>query len=346
MDTVASLIQSRVESQENLLVFDLDRDLNELSLNKDDLLQAEGVLMLVSRSFYKRVVELLGAINTSIVDNNTLYIIVNDISITDAGALLKIYHDLTPQGFAFIDVLPYKAGVVFAFRKTQRLSEEERTVNFDYHGDVVHLSYSNDNEMLRLFPLLGKTFYEIGVLEEIAKLVSGGVIVDVGGNVGNHAVYFGKYCQSIVHSFEPDPEIFQVLKKNIQQNELSSTVNSYQMALGDGIGHGKMRIRNPLNRAASEFHADEAGEIMLETLDRILEPKLDRLDLLKVDVEGMEPSVLRGGETIIRHYKPHMILESVSDETTGLIEDVICPWGYKFEATYNKTPMLHYIYNH
>ena len=34
MDTVASLIQSRVESQENLLVFDLDRDLNELSLNK------------------------------------------------------------------------------------------------------------------------------------------------------------------------------------------------------------------------------------------------------------------------------------------------------------------------
>jgi hypothetical protein len=213
MDTVASLIQSRVESQENLLVFDLDRDLNELSLNKDDLLQAEGVLMLVSRSFYKRVVELLGAINTSIVDENTLYIIVNDISITDAGALLKIYHDLTPQGFALIDVLPYKAGVVFAFRKTQRLSEEERTVNFDYHGDVVYLSYSNDNEMLRLFPLLGKTFYEIGVLEEIAKLVSGGVIVNVGGNVGNHAVYFGKFCQSIVHSFEPDPEIFQVLKK-------------------------------------------------------------------------------------------------------------------------------------
>jgi len=302
--------------------------------------------MLVSRSFYKRVSELLAAINANIVDENTLFLILKDISITDAGALLNIYHDMTPQGFALIDVLPYKAGVVFAFRKTQRLSEEERTVNFDYNGEAVHLSYPNDNEMLRLFPLLEKTFYEIGVLEEIAKRVSGGVIVDVGGNVGNHAVFFGKFCQSTVHSFEPDPEIYQVLEKNIQQNGLSSTVSSYQMALGDDIGHGKMRIRNPLNRAASEFHTDEAGEIALETLDRILESKLDRLELLKVDVEGMEPGVLKGGETIIRHYKPHMILESVSDETTGLIEDVICPWGYKFQASYNKTPMLHYIYNH
>src|SRR5438552_3350090 len=104
-----------------------------------------------------------------------------------------------------------------------------------------------------------RTFYENDLLQFIGACTPpGGVYLDVGANVGNHTVFFGKFLADHVIAVEPHPSLVPFLKRNLMVNGISnSTV--IQCAVSDGPGIGRMIL--------PERHKQNIGGSRCELLD-------------------------------------------------------------------------------
>ncbi|WP_175345374.1 FkbM family methyltransferase [Bradyrhizobium sp. ORS 375] len=149
--------------------------------------------------------------------------------------------------------------------------------------------------------------YENEVLAIIAKqLKTGGVYVDIGANVGAHALRVARHVGSEgrVFCFEPRVDTFHMLSRSIEENSLADRCVIFNKGLSDKESLGRMRHFD-LNPGASFVLEDTSPEdesIVLTTLDEI--DFGETVDVLKIDVEGFETKVLRGGRSFFRKYRP------------------------------------------
>lgn len=137
----------------------------------------------------------------------------------------------------------------------------------------------------------------------------GAVIFDVGANFGYYALMLAaaldRKCE--VHAFEPTEATFDRLTRHIALNGMDC-VHAHRMALSDAPGTASMRGRAGNSGAA--FVEPGEGEVRVSTLDAFVAGQgLQRLDFIKLDVEGFEPHVLRGGERVLRELRPALLLE-------------------------------------
>lgn len=144
------------------------------------------------------------------------------------------------------------------------------------------------------------------------------VALDIGANVGNHSIYFSKYFQR-VHAFEPHPITRQILELN---------ASFYPNILVHGYGlsdcNGEVALKeNPKNMGTSRIVADGQGDYRIQ-LRRLDDVELDRrkIILIKVDVEGHEAQVLRGGWETIKLAKPLILFEAHAKDFDGPMDEV------------------------
>lgn len=132
--------------------------------------------------------------------------------------------------------------------------------------------------------------------ETAEKLVSvrpGDVVVDLGGNIGVFTRYAHHMGASKIVTFEPDRRYFEILKQNAP-----STAILFNAAIGDKLG--KLRLTESAHLGGSNlWHHEDPTVIQYDvnvyTLNYILENGLiDRIDFLKVDIEGSEIIALNG----------------------------------------------------
>jgi FkbM family methyltransferase len=134
------------------------------------------------------------------------------------------------------------------------------------------------------------------ILEHIKE---GDVVVDAGAFIGDHTIaYLEKAGESgVVIAFEPNPKAFQCLMHNCPK------AKAFNYGLCSHSGEAFLELCE--NVGASSI--GEAGEsIKLMCLDEL---NLDRLDFIKLDVEGYELRALRGGEGLIDTHRPKMWIE-------------------------------------
>jgi FkbM family methyltransferase len=137
----------------------------------------------------------------------------------------------------------------------------------------------------------------------------GAVIFDVGANFGYYALVLaaGLRQTCVVHALEPTEATFQRLCRHIALNEMDC-VHAHRLALSDAPGRASMRGRDGNSGAA--FLEPGAGDVLVSTLDEFVAGQgIRRLDFLKIDVEGFEERVLRGGERALRELRPHILFE-------------------------------------
>jgi FkbM family methyltransferase len=169
----------------------------------------------------------------------------------------------------------------------------------------------NDSYIGRSLDMYGEfSEGEVELFRQMAK--PGHVVVEVGANIGAHTVFFAKHIGSAgrVMAFEPQRIVFQTLCANVALNSLIN-VDCLQQALGEAPGTLFVPQLDPSvdnNFGGLELGSFTEGEqVPIITLDSL---GLKRLNILKIDVEGMERSVISGATETINRLRPILYVEN------------------------------------
>lgn len=191
---------------------------------------------------------------------------------------------------------------------------------------------------------------EIDLLQQIIK--PGMIVLDIGANIGYHTLAFSKATGPTgkVVSFEPQPEIFQLLCANIAINNLSN-VTALNIALGKARGivdmpsinynvpgnFGALRLDHSLKEEQSVV---SRTPISLNRLDDIFHAQ--NAMVIKMDVECMELDVLKGATALLEKSRPAMLVENnlpgeMSEHLLKFLFDLNynCYWQFSFSYSNN-----------
>lgn len=178
----------------------------------------------------------------------------------------------------------------------------------------------------------------IPIFYQLAKKAE--VILDIGSNTGLYAlVACAANKNAKVLAFEPVPNIFQLLKRNIDINGFGEQCDLHQMAISDhnGIAEFSVLTHEVHNvPTSSSLHVQgfrnrrsRIIEVKIATIDAICSNYNDaNIDLVKIDVEGFEDRVLRGMKQVIARHQPVIIAECNPDGPYKKIEDTMVKAGY------------------
>lgn len=127
--------------------------------------------------------------------------------------------------------------------------------------------------------------------------------LDIGAHVGLWSRVLAYYFQQVI-AFEPVPEHVACFHDNLADLK---NVELHQIALGAVAGPVKIEI-TPENSGNAHIGKGANGiTVPLERLDDLGLPP--SIDFIKIDVEGFEEAVIRGGEQLIRKQQPVMVVE-------------------------------------
>ena len=143
---------------------------------------------------------------------------------------------------------------------------------------------------------------------------SGSVVLDVGANIGCTVLLFAQRARRVI-AFEPSPSTFGLLTRNVKRAALEN-VELHNHALGSREEPSQLTfaVNNRAGGFVSAGTATSSGHvtepISIVRLDDVARSlALDRLDFVKIDVEGFEQSVLEGGRDTIGRFEPVVALE-------------------------------------
>jgi FkbM family methyltransferase len=153
-------------------------------------------------------------------------------------------------------------------------------------------------------------------LRYLAHTISQGmVVVDGGASFGIYTLMAARMVGPLgrVLAFEPAAESFSILSHNLRLNKLTN-VRAFQAGLSDRSGEAPLYhtagAPNRYSLAYSTGSSPGFEPVQTVTLDNALRSEgVDRLDLLKLDVEGAEELALRGAEGLLRGSSPIVIFE-------------------------------------
>lgn len=187
-----------------------------------------------------------------------------------------------------------------ANRKIIQLLKSERTIVND------QVMFVDTKDSLRLST---RGYYEPYIIELLKREIKpGDVVIDVGANIGYHTLLFAKLVglTGKVYAFEPHPETFALLKKNVEVNKYtnviieqkaitnkSETVKLYADAEGRNTDNSILKT----NRTTDKYI-----EVPAISLDEYFQ-KIPTVNFIKMDIEGGEYQALQGMQKLLPQNK-------------------------------------------
>ncbi len=172
-----------------------------------------------------------------------------------------------------------------------------------------HKMYLDPLDSLRISIYKSYEELETKLVKDIVK--NGNVVVDIGANIGYYTLLFAKLVgeKGKVFAFEPEPNNFDLLKKNIEINGYKN-INLINKAVSNKSGKIKLYL-NDVNTSCHSLIAENPNNQYIE-IDSI---KLDdffeinqKIDFIKIDVEGAELESLKGMSNLLNQNNDTKIL--------------------------------------
>lgn len=213
------------------------------------------------------------------------------------------------------------------------LLEPKNVITFYYKGTVPVSFYipRASVDHIQTHYLMNETFWDQDTIEVLAPFVAGKHILDIGANVGNHSIFWGKLAGAAsIQAFEPITETYDILERNVSLNNLSKIVKAHRIALGAESGSGDP-VSIPSNRMQATVNSrkDGGGAIQIRTLDSY---KLRNVHFAKIDVEGHTYAMLQGGLDTLRRCAPALYIELFPHEFDKC-RDLLADNGYEVLGT-------------
>lgn len=201
-------------------------------------------------------------------------------------------------------IMIYKAFIMIYKALYQLLKPKDITlVKIEGHEILVDPQSDYDTS----FSLLVKGYFEKYETELFKKLVKKSMtIVDCGANIGYYTLIAADIVgdNGKVFAFEPDPDNYRLLVKNIELNGFNGfNCFFYKKAISNQTG--KMRLyMSPGNKSSSRLYDSHFGKdsliVDVTTLDEFFKDYNGKIDIVKMDIEGGGMAALQGMANLIR----------------------------------------------
>lgn len=172
-----------------------------------------------------------------------------------------------------------------------------------------------------------------GVTELISSCLARGTMVDIGANVGFHTLTAALFFDR-VYAFEPTPETYASLDKNVKMNGFSNVALA-NVALassnGSAILHRDSRNCGANSLIEEGICGSDQGTVTVATQrldDFVAQTGIQRVDFIKIDVEGFEAEVLEGAKETIATHSPVLFVELLTDSIAQRVRGILPP-GYR-----------------
>jgi FkbM family methyltransferase len=181
--------------------------------------------------------------------------------------------------------------------------------------------------------------------EKVPDFVSraGWTVVDAGANVGIFSVQQARRGTR-VYAFEPNPECFHRLTQTVAVNGLSTAITVYNDALGSVAGTASLVVGESTLAgyvAPSNGNGDNHSvSVQVRRLDEVMESlELERVDLLKIDVEGSELEVLKGAAQSLQ-LVDRIVMEIHSQQLFEACESLLNRQGFRRRLQLHTIPAM------
>jgi FkbM family methyltransferase len=195
------------------------------------------------------------------------------------------------------------------------------------------------------------------LIKELSSLSTGDIFFDIGANLGQFTVPIGKKAR--VFAFEPEEQTYKYLGKNIELNNIAKNVTLIKAIVSDRTGKTQFYTSELTSLFSGILDPNEyilgwtiikKTEIPTTTVDIIVdEYKLDRIDWMKIDVEGAEFLVLKGcSESISKGLIKNILIEMHPTTYKGTTQEDIYEFLSKFYSIKvlwrdENNPAFHYL---
>lgn len=176
--------------------------------------------------------------------------------------------------------------------------------------------------------------------------------LDIGANIGQYSLFASKILKKgKVFAFEPIKDIFNQFESSIERNKMKN-INAFNLACGnkDDVleikkikgNAGESTFLN-VDIIENKYNDILVEEVKVVKLDEFL--KDEKVDFVKIDVEGFEYEVLLGMQGIIKNYKPKILIEfspilykSHKEDNASLIINLLLFFKYNIvDISYNRS---------
>jgi FkbM family methyltransferase len=163
-------------------------------------------------------------------------------------------------------------------------------------------------------------------------LKPGGILLDIGANIGWYSIVLAKESKLTVYAFEPHPFNFSMLKENIRINQLEH-IHAFPYAIADREGRMKLHIYKSYNMGrhslvdhgkTGRYH--EVDTVSIDSFMKKNALDLQPVEMIKIDIEGFEMAALRGAENTIRRtrfvfseFSP-AIMKSINESPSAYVD--------------------------
>jgi len=270
------------------------------------------------------------------------------------GANLVFYAALYPPGRAALVIAAGRGpngrfvDVLRACYRDYKQNEFEREIA--RAGRVV----KRDAHGFQLVEIPGSSFWEPGmqgsaVLAQLAELKAkyfglatpirrGDIVLDCGANVGTFTRYALSHGAKLVVAIEPAPKNIVCLRRNFPDEIASGRVIIYEKGVWDKEDFLRLAESDATDAMDSFVRHEGTHEgplVPLTTIDNLVqELHLERVDFIKMDIEGAEQRALTGARQTLAKYKPRMEISvnhlTDDPEKVPLIVEKLEP-GYKID---------------
>lgn len=189
--------------------------------------------------------------------------------------------------------------------------------------------------------LYGKGVYEQQTTDICRRFVEEGMFVaDIGANIGYYSLLLSDLVgeDGLVYAFEPESHCYEVLDTNIKLNN-SDNILAENLAITNTIGTSKLRISSNnkgQNRIINNSENNKTINVETQTLDNYVSENLEeKLDLIKIDIEGSEPDALYGMEMILDTHRPLIVMEfspHLWDVEIDVVKSYLQDLNYEFRG--------------
>jgi FkbM family methyltransferase len=196
------------------------------------------------------------------------------------------------------------------------------------------------------FTILTTGVFDPRVSETMYRLIDpGDFVVDVGANVGYLTSLAARRAGpgGEVLAFEPHPRVFELLRGNIARwaDDGVAAVEARPTALSDRDGTAELNAGSAFDRNMGLAHVevgsartgDELIDVTLEKLDDVVGDR--PVGLLKIDVEGHEPAVLRGAQELLRSGRVRDVIFEDHDPYPDASTEIVEGTGYTLYSLSN-----------